>query len=357
MTKILYIVTQSEHGGAQRYVLDLATHLNKSQYEIHVATGGGGWLLDSARAQKINVHHLKHLTRNISLISDIAAYFELKKLIFGINPDIVHLNSSKAGFLGSVAAKSAKIPKIIYTAHGFVFNEPMNPVKLWLYKKAEILSSKRINKIICVSEYDRTTGIKAGINADKLITIHNGIDTDIKFLSKDDARKALREKNNGLWIGCIANFYHTKGLDILIQAMTKIDAQLTIIGDGILRAKLEEQIKNLGLEKKIILLGSIENASRYLLAFDLFVLPSRKEGLSYTLLEAAATGIPIVATKVGGTPEIIKDNINGYLAEPSNSEDLAQKINHALVNPLDSKLSDEFSSNKMLEKTLAIYKV
>jgi len=363
MTKILYIVTQSELGGAQRYIFDLANNLPKNEYIVNVASGGNNGLFDRVQGAKIASHKLKHLTRAISPIADIKAYFELKQLISEIKPDIVHLNSSKAGFLGSLAAKKLNVPKIIYTAHGFVFNEPMNPIKRWIYKRAELSNAKRVNKIITVSEYDKQTGIKAGIPENKLICIHNGIATDIEFLTKNDARDFLisHTRTPGFQdsriplIGCIANFYRTKGLDVLIDAMTDIDAKLILIGEGDLRSELEAQIKKLGLENKVTLTGAITDATQYLKAFDLFALASHKEGLPYTILEAQAAQIPIVATKVGGTPEIIQDNVNGYLVEPNNADDLANKINHALANPITSQLTDDFTLNKMLKKTIKVY--
>ena len=137
--------------------------------------------------------------------------------------------------------------------------------------------------------------------------------------------------------------------------MTKVDAQLIIIGDGQLRPKLEAQIKKFNLENQITFTGSIPNASQYLKAFDLFVLPSRKEGLPYAIMEAQAAQIPIVATKVGGTPEIIQDGVNGYLAESEDSDDLAEKIKIGLSKPISSSLDSEFSLDAMLSKTIAVY--
>ena len=363
MEKILYIITQSEWGGAGRYVFDLAINLNKSQeYKVHIAAGYNGALFARLEAEKLATTHLKHIVRPINPYHDLIAYFELKKLLCHIKPDIVHLNSSKAGFIGALAAKSCGIKKIIYTAHGFVFNEPLPAWKTWLYKKIELFSSKLIDKIICVSDYDRETGIKAGINPSKLITIHNGIDfNSMNLLPKDAAIHSLpiNQSTNKPIIGTIANFYFTKGLDTLIHAMVKIDAILILIGDGPEKKKLSACAKASADKKlnKIIFLGSIENASQYLKAFDLFVLPSRKEGLPYALLEAAGAGVPTVATKVGGVREIIKDNRNGYLAEVDDVDDLANKINFALAHPLSPTLDMDFTFNTMLTKTITVYSV
>jgi glycosyltransferase involved in cell wall biosynthesis len=358
MTKILYIITQSEFGGAQRYVFDLATNLDKSQFEVHIAAGlENGELFRRLQSQNLSIHKLKYLDRAISPFKDLKSYYELKKLIKKINSDIVHLNSSKAGVLGSIAAKELNIKKIIYTAHGFVFNEPMNPLKKWLYKKAELSNAKRVHKVITVSEYDRRAGIKTGMDEHKLIIIHNGIDSDkINFLSKEKARARLGIASDKPVVGCIANFYPSKGLDILINSMDTINAQLVIVGDGELRSQLEAQIKILNLSNRVKLTGSIPDAHQYLKAFDVFVLPSRKEGLPYVLLEAAVAQIPIVTTQAGGVPEIIQDNINGYLAAADNSKELAQKINLALSNPLDSKLTQNFTFEKMIKKTVEVYK-
>jgi glycosyltransferase involved in cell wall biosynthesis len=355
MTKILHIITQSDFGGAQRYIFDLATNLDKSQYSVTVAAGGNEELFTRLKGSNLAVFKLKKLIRPISPISDILAYFEIKKLIKELKPDVVHLNSSKAGVLGSLAAKKQKVPKIIYTAHGFVFNEPLNPIIKWIYKLVELSNAKRVDRIIAVSEYDKQTGIKAGIDENKITTIHNGIDPNIPFLSREESRSKLNIQSSKPVIGCIANFYYTKGLDVLIQAMSGIDAQLTIIGDGMLRTRLEQQIKKLNLSNKVFLAGPIPSASIYLKAFDLFALASRKEGLSYTILEATSANIPIVATRVGGTPEIIQDNINGYLADPENPNELAKKISLALTKPLKTQLEDKFTLTHMLAKTTSIY--
>lgn len=370
MRKILYIVTQQEFGGAQRNIFDLAINLDKSQYEVHIAAGGlDGPLFERARSQNLAVHGLKHLKRSISPLSDFLAYFELKKLIIDIKPDIVHVHSSKAGVLGSMAAKALNVPKIVYTAHGFVFNEPLHPIVRWLYTMAERGTAERVDIVIAVSEFDRQSGINAGIDENKIITIHNGIDPEqMSFLTREETRLSLREasstlrttkqsdQRNDVWIGCIANFYHTKGLDVLIASMAGIDAQLIIIGDGALRSQLESQIKKLNLGDTITLVGRIENASQYLKAFNVLAIPSRKEGLPYILLEAATAEVPVVATRVGGIPEIITDGVTGYLAEPNNPQALAQKIQQALAHQLVPPLLDDCRLARMIEQTKAAYR-
>ena len=122
ISKILYLVTQSEGGGAQRYIFDLAKNLPQNQYIVTVAAGGNGELLTKFDETRVSTVTVKNLVREINPIKDLLAYFELKKLFKQQKPDIVHLNSSKAGTIGAIAAKHAGVKKIIYTVHGFVFN-------------------------------------------------------------------------------------------------------------------------------------------------------------------------------------------------------------------------------------------
>ncbi|MFA6254852.1 MAG: glycosyltransferase family 4 protein [Patescibacteria group bacterium] len=366
-SKILYLVTQSEWGGAQRYIFDLATHL-ASDYKVAVAAGGNDELFAKLDEKNVENYKLKNLVRQINLTKDIQAYFEIKKLIKKIKPDILHLNSSKAGVIGAIAGRHANVKKIIYTVHGFVFNEPMAGWQKQIYIWAEKFSAKYKDKLICVSEYDRQVGIKNKItSADKLITINNGIEP-ISFLNKATARQQLNLPPDKIIVGTIANFYLTKGLAYLITAAKEIikimpDVIFRLIGFGRLENQLKTEIKKLNLENKIYL-GKVENAKEYLLAFDLFVLPSVKEGFSYTILEAMQAGLPIVATLVGGLPEMISDSNNGLLVPPADPNALAQAIiklleNKDLATQLGNQakidVNQKFSLAKMISETAKVY--
>jgi len=408
---ILYLVTQSEWGGAQRYIFDLVRGLSPKRErspEVVVAAGPEGDNKNGllARLEKIGVKtiHLKYLKRAICPYADGRAFFEIRNLISQIRPDVIHLNSSKAGVLGSLVVKLSRglspfrgqspaqqPPEIIYTVHGWVFNEPLPWWLKKIYFGVEKISVGWKDKIICVSEFDRQVALKARLcPSEKLVTIHNGIDSaNMEFLSKEEARRGLSPAKPGtvpLIIGTIAHFYPTKGLQYLVEASrivlaTQSQGQsliFVIIGDGPERPKLERLIKKYHLENNFFLLGEIPNAAKYLKAFDVFVLSSVKEGLPYTILEAMAAGVPIVATAVGGVPEILKDPSNlganlpkreirsqigsqtGILIRPKNSQELAAKIIYLLNNPeiaqnlaqqARQKVAKEFSLEKMVQET------
>ncbi|PIR12675.1 hypothetical protein COV49_04605 [Candidatus Falkowbacteria bacterium CG11_big_fil_rev_8_21_14_0_20_39_10] len=399
---ILYLITQSELGGAQRYCFDLAKNL-KNEFNIIVASGlprrslelfgtkageqgDKGELGKILEKENIKFYFLKNLKRSISPVNDFLALIQIIKLIKTAKPDIIHLNSSKISILGSLSSAFIRIfairnirihsrISIIYTAHGWVFNEPLSLWKKFFYKYAEKFTSPFKDKIICVSEYDRQTAIENKIApAKKLITIHNGL-APINFLPRNEARAKLNSKfkiqNSKLIIGSIGNLYKTKGFEYLIGA-TKIlisniqsPISFVVIGEGQERKNLKKLIKKYKLENNFILAGSIDNAARLLSGFDIYVCSSVKEGLSYTLIEAMLSGLPIVATNVGGNPELIVDKKTGLLAKAVDPEDLAQKIKTLIENTsLQQDLSaqarhkavEEFSLKKMVEKTKEVYK-
>jgi len=236
------------------------------------------------------------------------------------------------------------------------------------------------DKIIVNSEFDLQSALKYKIAAkEKIVKIYNGINSEeLKFLPREEARdwisEKLKKKNEKLQfkikncqiVGTIANFYKPKGLEYLIKTMNILCSKfqvssfkLIMIGDGKQRKKLENLIKKYKLEDTVFLLGQIPEASKYLKAFDVFVLPSLKEGFPWVILEAMAAEVPLVATKVGAIPEIINDNENGFLVEPGNGENLAKKIRELIESPelqkqfaLSAKEKlKEFSKEKMFQET------
>lgn len=369
--KILFVVTQGEQGGAQRYVYDLAMNLDRLGYDCLVVTGSEKLeLRNKLEAGGVKIQLARHLVRGINPLQDLLAIWELKKIFQAVRPDIVHLNSSKAGFLGSLAGSLAGTKNIIFTAHGFHFLENQNPIiqtiSFWLEKFA---SSFR-RKIICVSEFDRQAALKARLcSAEKLIIIHNGIDLEnFRLLPREQARKFFSTTYNlqltTFLVGTVAHLYATKGLKYLIDAAREVtkkfpNAKFIVIGEGNQRQNLESRIKNYGLQDKIYLLGEIQEAAKYLSAFDIFVLPSIKEGFPYAILESLAAGVPIIATKVGGIPEII----NEILIPPQNPSALSRAITNLLENPdLAKKLEinakakiKDFQLSKTIQKTQKIY--
>ncbi|MCX6785461.1 MAG: glycosyltransferase [Candidatus Komeilibacteria bacterium] len=379
--KILFLVTQSEWGGAQEYIFNLATNLDKNQYEVLVLAGrGNGELFNKLSQAQISWQKLKYTRRAINPTLDKLAVWELYKIFKKEQPDVIHLNSSKIGFLGSIAARlcqgfgrrraiaalatargQGKF-KIIYTAHGWVFTEPLPYLTKKLYFWIEKTSAKWKDAIITVCEANRQIALQHNFKSN-IITIHNAVNPkQLSFLSKENARNFLKLLPTDPVIGTIANFYKTKGLNFLIEAAGNLvkdypNLKTVIIGDGPERKNLEALILKLNLTDKVILTGSLPKAHQYLKAFDLFVLSSVKEGLPYAVLQAMAAEIPIVATRVGGLPEILPNEClvktNGAIHE--SPLQLRDKISEYLAGRLPLPQYKPISFEEFLNKTIALY--
>ncbi len=360
--RLLYIITSADGGGAQKYVLDLAEY-----FKAPIAAGNEtGRLFEQAKARGLSTFGLKHLKRNLHPRHDFLAVGEIYRIIKLTNPDIVHLNSSKAGVLGAVAAKLAR-KKVIFTAHGMYYFTNTPPLKRWAYALAEKFAALFWDRLIAVSKKDASLALKYHLLPAKNINaIYNGL-PPIVFLPRDQAQKQLGASPDKIILGCVAQYYHRKGLDILIQAAAALPQQLRqnteifLIGQGPERTNLEKLIRDLNLQKTVSLKNFQAQASTLLKALDVFVLPSRYEGLPYALLEAMQAGLPIIATKVGGNAEALGDA--GVLVEPENSKALAEAITNLIGNePMRSTLSQKaleqsklFTEEKMLAETEKVY--
>ncbi len=342
---ILFIVTLNEIGGAQRFLASLISNLNLEKYDITAAAGDnstGDFL--KLFENPIKTYLIKNLKRDPNLFSDIRAIFEIRQLIKKSGAEVVFLNSSKAGFIGSLAAP--KNVKVIYRIGGWSFNDPWPKWKKWLWVRLEKISAKWKDVIIVNNKHDFDQAQKLKIKPrGRLALIHNGLDVyKTELLQKDEARMKLFEKiakysgkvfQAKYIIGSIANFYPTKGLKYLIEAARNFkdrdDILFLIIGGGEERESLREQIQKAGLQNKVFLAGQLENGSKYLSAFDIFVLPSVKEGFPWALIEAMSAKLPVIATNVGAVPEIIENGKNGFMVEPGNSDQIAEKIKTILA--------------------------
>jgi glycosyltransferase involved in cell wall biosynthesis len=314
--KVLLVITKANWGGAQRYVFDLATALPKDRFEIAVAYGVAGSLVDRLRAAGVKTHEIRSMRRDVSLGADIKSFFELRRLFKKERPDVVHLNSSKAGGVGALAARLSGVSKIIFTVHGLPEDEARGLVSRTLIKIATRITFMLCDTIITVSKdnHERVRGS---------VLIYNGV-SPIEFGSGDIIRSAFP---SGVKItGTVGELTHNKNQKHLIdEAHKKPDMHVAIVGEGELRPLLEKKIRECGLEDRVKLFGFVP-AAEAMRGFDQFSLPSLKEGLPYVLLEARQAGLPIVANRVGGVGEI-----------------------------LDAPDMSEFTLEKMVQKTAALY--
>src|SRR3989344_2791940 len=313
--KILYIITKGNFGGAQRYVYDLATGLPKDKFEVVVACGDkeGDTLINLLTEKNVRVIKIEGLAREIDANNDFRVFKNLTKIIKEEQPNVVHLNSSKIGLLGSLAISYLKLttkncrPRSIFTAHGWVFNERQ---RSYLFKIAAYVSQYftvlLCDKTIAVSEKTKMDINHFPLIKNKIKVVHNGI-SDFETL--------------------------TKGLHI---------------------------------ENIVRFLGFVPDAKKLLSGADIFLLPSRTEALPYVILEAGIAGLPTITTSVGGIPEVIHDMQNGILVHSRNRKEIAEAVLYMLEHKdkqmefgkeIRSTISNFFSLEKMLGETVNLYKV
>lgn len=355
--KILYVITKSSGGGAQRYVYDLATNLPADSWDVAVAVGGNGPLVSKLHGEGIRTIEVKSFVRDVALLRDFRTLRELITLFRNETPDVVHLNSAKAVGLGAIAARLAGVPRIIATVHGSAAQESWRP--WWqrvLIRIIEHISRMLAHETIVVSARDQKSGTTL---------IHNGV-ADTTFKSREEARRELGIPQEVCVVGTIGEQTQNKNQRVLIEsvgALSSSNAILAIIGDGEMRAALESAARAYP-SHDIRFLGFKENAAQYLHAFDIFVLPSLKEGLPYVLLEAGQAKLPVIATHVGGIPEIIEHTKTGLLVEPDNTSALCDALTLLIQDELlrtecgtalKEKVAHEFSLERMVAQTLALY--
>ncbi len=341
--KVLLLITKSNWGGAQRYVYDLATHLDKELFSVTVVVGGNGQLTEVLAHQHIDCLSLPTLNNSLRPAALWQTGRDLFTLLRRERPDILHVNSSVAGLIGTFVGRLARVPRIIFTAHGWAFNEERPHWQRIIFTFFHWLTVLLSHRTIAVSlAIVKQLPLPRVMN--KMKVLHPGRTIGVMY-DRNEARNilgqelpALREHMNDTLIGSIAELHPIKLQSVLIKSLVPLlkkfpKVRLIIIGEGKERENLQQLIEELNLTESVFLVGAINEAARLLKAFDIFVLSSLSEAYGYVIHEAGLAELPVIATNVGGIPEIIENGVSGLLIEPNNPQALSQA--------LDTLLSDE----------------
>ena len=319
--RVLLLITLAETGGAQQYVAALLPALAR-EYDVLVAAHGDGFLGDASRSAGVRYLSLRHVRRPLHPLRDLLGLVELYRLIRRERPAIVHANSSKAGILGRLAAVAARVPVRLFTVHGWAFKAHQGlAARLYLY--ADRAMSPLTTTTICVADGEVEAGIRARTcRPDRTVMIHNGVDLD-------RPQRAPGPPRTPVALLSVGRFRPPKDFTTLVHAMAALEpgtARLAIAGDGPDRQTLEQEIAKHHLGETVELLGTRRDVDQLLAAADIFVLSSDSEGLPMSVLEAMAAGLPVVASAVGGIPELVSDEQTGLLVPPRDSRALAAAI-------------------------------
>ncbi|EKD24173.1 MAG: hypothetical protein ACD_81C00089G0009 [uncultured bacterium] len=327
--KILIVVTKGEMGGAQVFVATLAKMLYKKGHDVTVAFGEGSYLENALEKSGIPVITFKWLKRSKNPFSNILFALELKRFLTLNRFDVVHVNSTNALF-GAIGAKAARTkPKTIFTVHGLSILDPNYKAsrlikKLYYFIFKFLLHS--IDNVAFVNKANLTYAQKIKLVKSGTV-IYNGIDSEnLHFLPRQNARSFFTNAlhvnlHDAFILGSIGRLAYPKNYEFLINAFPNIlkeipNAICIIIGEGPKRIIYEALIKKNNLTGKVFLAGEHADAYTLIKAFDVFTLPSEYEGMSMTLIEALFAEVPILASRVGGTPEVLENPRTYILNDP-----------------------------------------
>jgi glycosyltransferase involved in cell wall biosynthesis len=349
--KIAYIIPTLGQGGAERFLVDLLLNLDRNIFEptLILFKRGGVWL------KELELRDIKVILLKKNFKFDPLNFFKIVKELKRIRPEIVHTQLG-GDLYGRLAAKLLNVPIIVST------EQNLNPDENAIQNILKKFTSRFAVKIVAISEAVKNDLIyRYQISKNKIEIIPNGLDID-KFLN---LKKEIKNKEpEAITLGTIGRLVPQKGHNILIEALAKIkdlDFECLIAGLGALEDNLEKQIKSSGLEEKVKLIGGIENVPAFLSSLDAFIFPSLWEGQGIALLEAALSGIPIIASRVDGIKEVLNEE-TAYLVKPGDAADLAARISWLLNNlasePVKArtlKLKNEIADKYSIVKIAASY--
>jgi len=375
--KVLQLITRLDKGGSAENTFLTATGLDRNNYEVILMSGP---VEDPGqdRKKEIGESGIRHifipeLVRNISFINDFIAFLKIYRVLKKEKFDFVHTHTSKAGFLGRLAAKLARTSIIIHTPHGHVFFGYFGSFKTKIFILLEKLASCLTDKIVALTNGEKEDYIAHKVaRKEKLAVISSGVDLNRFKEPSSEEKKNLKKElgipENSLVVGTVGRLVLVKGPEFLIEASKIIvskypDTYFLFAGDGPLRQSLEKKACRMGVKKNIIFLGWRDDVSKIISIFDIFVLPSLNEGMGRVLIEAMALRKPVVASRVGGIPDLVSHGKNGFLVQPKNPMELAKYIQHLLedrgkrekMGSAGQETIFNFSKERMIEDTEKLY--
>jgi len=357
--RILHLDTERTWRGGEGQLLHLAEGLSRRGHFCIVSGPPTSPLLLRASDRGLRVEPVI-----LSSEWSLAAVWTLRGILKRERIQVIHMHSSHASTLGGWAARLAHVPVRVISRR-VDFSTQSNPFRKLKYQWG-------IDRIIAISEGVKRVLIEDGLDPDRIEVIHSGIDPKPfdPNLPNAEVRREFGISEKAPVVGCIAHFADHKGHRYLIEAAARVAASIPevrflLVGEGELRTAIELQIKDLQLGPNVILTGFRTDIPRLLAAIDIVVLSSHLEGLGTSLLDAMAMARPVVATRVGGIPEIVEEGVTGQLVPPRDPKSLADALINLIRRPGDGRrmgaagrerMLSEFSAEGMVAGTESIYK-
>ena len=384
--KVVHIITRLDKGGSAENTLLTTIGLDKNKYDVVLIKGlslesdmsaeektslDGG--LKQAELKGVKLITVPSLIRRINPILDLRTLFRLYRIFLQGKPAIVHTHTSKAGILGRWASFFARIPIIVHTPHGHIFYGYHGKIKTKLFILIEKLTAIITDRIIALTKREKEDHIQFNISKPyKFTVIHSGVnleDFSKSFDNNKELKKELGIPITDSIVATVGRLVEIKGHRYLLDAarlvLNKIaNVTFLFVGDGHLMTELISHASALGIKNKAIFTGWRSDVAQLINTFDIFALPSLNEGMGRVLVEAMAMGKPIVASNIGGIPDLVKDGSNGILFPPRDVDAMAEAIIKLLLDrELAMKMGKEgerislnYDTGVMVKKIEGLYK-
>ena len=341
--KVLRVIARLNVGGPALHVAYLTAGLADHGYDTTLVAGTVGRGEESmafiADAKGVRIEVIDELARSISPLRDARAVWKLAQLIRRERPTILHTHTAKAGAVGRVAALlagRARPPIVVHTFHGHVLRGYFNRVATFGFRTLERLLAYATTRLIAVSPEVRDDLVRLHVApASKFAVIRLGIELDQRVggdaAGRTETRRVLGLAGDPFVVGWVGRMTAVKRTDLVVEVLRElvgrgVDARLLLVGDGPDRDHLERYAHELGVIKRCLFLGYQEEVARFYDAIDALLLPSVNEGTPVSVIEALAAERPAVATRVGGTPDVIRDGVDGFLVDSADPGELAERL-------------------------------
>ena len=344
------MATVTDFGGSERVVLTLIKNINSDLFEVVPVIFTRTKLLDTAFFHELNKAGSKYHTifadkQRIKYINPVTNIIKAYRVVRKGGFDLIHTHGYRCDFIGIVLAKLTGLP-IVSTCHGFISND----ANLRFYNKLDLFMLKHANRVMAVSEGIKQDLILSGVRESRISLVQNAVERNENgtffAVRRRDKRQQLNIDGNEFVVGYVGRLSEEKGIKYLLQAHLSLakaglPVKMVLIGDGPQKGELEKLVDGSGIKNSVRFAGFQPQIETWFPAMDVFVLPSLTEGTPMALLEAMNEGIPVIASAVGGVPQVLDPGRNGLLVPPGNSEQIAEAIRDLFADEtLRQRLSD-----------------
>jgi glycosyltransferase involved in cell wall biosynthesis len=335
--RVLHVITRLTLGGAAENTLASMAALAGAGYDGPLAVGlaeSDRASAEDARRRGVTLVDVSGLGREVGP-RDLVALAQLVALVRRLRPAIVHTHTSKAGFVGRLAARLARVPAVIHQPHGHIFYGYYGAGRTALYVGLERVAARWTDRIVTLTDRGTDEHLARGIGRrTQYRTVPSGVPTAelrARAPGRAEARRALGLPADAFVVGALGRLVPVKGFDVLVAALPAVaaavpSARVLLVGDGPERAALQAQAAACGVGRRLHLTGATAEIARALAACDVLAAPSRNEGMGRALVEAMALGVPVVAAAVGGIPAVVGDGEGGRLVPAGDAAALAAAL-------------------------------